>query len=59
MTSPDEKYADLASTRFRIHNVFKNFHSGKRMPNSPDTCGRKPYPEGKSCGLKNIRIRVD
>ena len=30
-----------------------------RMPDSPDTCGRKPYPERKSCGFKNIRIRVD
>jgi len=26
---------------------------------SSDACGRKPYPERKSCGLKNIRIRVD
>ena len=23
------KYPDLASTRFRIHSVFKNFHSGE------------------------------
>ena len=23
-----------------------------RMPDSPDTCGRKPYPERKSCGFK-------
>ena len=22
------------------------------MPDSTDTCGRKPYPERKSCGLK-------
>ena len=29
------------------------------LPNSPDACGRKPYPERKSCGFKNIRIRVD
>ena len=30
------------------------------LPNSLDVCGRKPYPEtGKSCGLKNIRIRLD
>ena len=27
--------------------------------NSPDTCGRKPYPERKSCGFKNIQIRVN
>ena len=30
-----------------------------RMPDSPDTCGRKPYPERNSCRFKNIRIRVD
>ena len=29
------------------------------MPDSPDTCGRKPFTERKSCGLKNIRICVD
>lgn len=29
------------------------------MPDTPDTCGRKPYPEGKNCGFRNIRIRVD
>ena len=27
--------------------------------NSPDACGRKAYPERKSCGLKSIWIRVD
>ena len=26
---------------------------------SPDTCGQKLYPYRKSCGFKNIRIRVD
>ena len=25
------------------------------MPGSPNTCGRKPYPERKSWGFKNIR----
>ena len=30
-----------------------------RMPDSSDTCGRKPYPERKSCGFKTIRIRLD
>ena len=24
-----------------------------------DACGRKPYPERKSCGFKNIRKSVD
>ena len=44
-------FPDLASTQFRIRSVFKNFHSGERiqkvgdsydMPDTPDTCGRKP-----------------
>ena len=30
-----------------------------RMPDTPDTCGRKQNPQRKSCGFKNIRIRVD
>ena len=30
-----------------------------RMPDSPDTFGRKLNPERKSCGFKNIQIRVD
>ena len=29
------------------------------MADSPATCGRKPNPGRKSCGVKNIRIRVD
>ena len=28
------------------------------MVYSPNACGRKPYPERKSCGFKNIRIRA-
>ena len=28
-------------------------------PDSPDACGQKPYPEGKSCGLKKIAGFVD
>ena len=44
---------------------FKNFlvHTYRlyleSLPNSPDACGRKPYPERKSYGSKNIRIHVD
>ena len=30
-----------------------------RMPDSPDTRGRKPNPQRKSCGFKNIRVSVD
>ena len=29
------------------------------LRDSPDTSGRKPYPERERCGLKNIWIRVD
>ena len=54
------------STRFQIVCGFKNSHSGERIQkvagshaNSPDTCGQKANPERKSCGFKNIRIRVD
>ena len=34
-----KKYPDFASTRFRIHSVFKNYLSGERirMPETPDT----------------------
>ena len=28
------------------------------LANSSDVCGRKQYPERKSCGLKNIQLRV-
>ena len=40
-----------------LESVFKRLQI--RMPDTPDTCGRKPYPEGKNCGFRNIRIRVD
>ena len=60
------KYMDSPSTRHRIHCGFIFLHSGERipkyadsLPNSLKPCGRKPYPERKSCGFKNIRIRVD
>ena len=49
-----------------LESGFKNIHSRERIQkvadshaNSPDTCGRKANPERKSCGFKNIRIRVD
>ena len=29
------------------------------LSNSPNECGRWPYPKRKSCGFENIRIRVD
>ena len=56
---------NLASTRFKIHNVIKNFHSGEqiqkvagfkklriRMPDSPNTCGRDSVS-----GKKKLRIQ--
>ena len=55
-------FPDLASTRFRIHSGSKNIHSGEhiqKVADSPDTCGRKAYPERKRCGFKNVRTRKD
>ena len=60
------KYPDLASTRFRIHSVF---HSGepeqiKKVTDSYVVftgyvwTWRFLNPERKSCGFKNIRIRL-
>ena len=46
-----KKIPDLASTRFRIHSAFKNFHSGVRIQTHADS-------HGGCTGLKNIRIRV-
>ena len=53
------------STRFQIVCGFKNIHSRERIQkvadshvNSPDTCGRKANPDRKSCGFKNIWMRV-
>ena len=48
------KYPGLAST---LESAFKTLQV--RMLDSPDTCGRKAYPERKSCGLKKIWIRVE
>ena len=31
-----KKFSDLASTRFRIHSVFKNVHSGERIKKVTD-----------------------
>ena len=31
---------DLASTTFRIHSVFKNFHFAEWIKKYPNTCGR-------------------
>ena len=42
------------------------FHSRERiqtyrdlLPNSPDACARRSYPERKCWGFKSIRINVD
>ena len=56
---------NLAFTRFKIHNVIKNFRSGEqiqkvaglkklriRMPDSPNTCGRASVS-----GKKKLRIQ--
>ena len=40
--------------------LFSTLEGGlKKYPQSPAASGRKPYPERKSCGLKNIWIYVD
>ena len=51
-----KKYLDLAYTQFRTDGAFKHFHSGEWicMPDSPNTCGWKLYPKGKTCRFKNI-----
>ena len=50
------KYPDPPPSRFQIRCRFIYFYSEKRvkkylysLPNSPNACGRKPYPERKSC----------
>ena len=61
VTSPDKKYPDLASTRFRIHYVIKNFHS-QRIQNVLDSYAAIHLIRvdgGRSCGFKSTRIRVD
>ena len=65
-TSSDLKVSGFTVHMLRIRCEFIFFHSGeqiKKYPdwllNSPDACGRKPYSERKSCGFKNIQIRVD
>ena len=48
------RYPDLASTRFRIHSIFKNSTKLRiRMPDSPNTCGRGIFESGK----KKFRIQ--
>ena len=56
MASLDEKYPDLASTRFQIHRGFKRFHIWRADPKGcgfvrrihrMDTCGRKPNSQKK------------
>ena len=52
------KYPDLVST-FIAYSISSTLESGFKklrihMPNSQDTCGRKPNPQRKSCGFKNI-----
>ena len=56
----------LASTRFRIQSVFKNFHSGERIQKVADSYAgfiANVWTEGesakKNCGFKQIRICLD
>ena len=45
--------ADLFFPLWRADLIFPD-----SLSNSPDACGWQPYPERKSCGFQNIRIRV-
>ena len=58
--SPDKKYPDLASSRFRIHYVIKNFHSmGERIQNVLDSYARfNGYASTEVVsGKKKLRIQ--
>jgi len=66
-TSSDSKLSGL--TRPHVIGFVADlyfFHSGEQIyfftgfaVEFADTCGRLPYPERKSCGFENIRIRAD
>ena len=65
LTTFQKTYPDIfgsATFSFRIQK-FPRPHVAHRcsdsLPITPDTCERKPYPERKSCGYKNILIPVD
>ena len=54
------KRLDTLSDSLRIyffHLIWRKYPDS--MSNLSDACGRKTYPERKSCEFKNIRIRVD
>ena len=53
-----KKYPDLASTRFRIHSVVKNFHSGERIQKVVDSyAGFTGYVRTEAVpGKKKLRI---
>ena len=63
--------SDSKISAFTVHMLSNSlqiyfFHSGEQikkypdsLPNSPGACGWRLYPERKSCGFKNIWIRVD
>ena len=71
ITSPDKKYPDLASTRFRIHSVFKTLHSGAEVTDSyaafieyvwtEVVSGKKEmrikkYPDTRGCSLRTADV---
>ena len=49
----------LASTRFRIQRVFKNFHSGERIQKVIGNVWTEGESAKKNCGFKQIRICLD
>ena len=61
-----KKYPDSASTRFQIHSLFKNFHSGERIQKVVDSyAGFTGYvwteavPGKKKLRIEKFRILLD
>ena len=52
-------YSNLASTRFRIHSVFKNFHSGEPIQNVADSYADPPGMNHTQAALEPLWGRAD
>ena len=55
---PDSKILRPHVIGFVSALVFSTLRADSKLSGFADACRRKPYPERKSCGFKNIRIRV-
>ena len=56
--SPFRRYQIRCGLLLIVHSGGRNTKYPDSLPNSQDAWGRKPYPERKTWGFKNIRIRV-